>query len=151
MKLKLVEWEQLMRTSIEGLLEYLIVKALAGKDNVIKALTDYFVYGESPSVIALKYDLSKHQVRGYAQRIVEKTGSVTRAKVILKYATPIILKIKPITRSLNNSFIKCLLCGEEFPFQIAEDHIKKKHMSIVEDYLQSTVELMRKNIIMDHS
>jgi|UniRef100_A0A7J3Z6D0 hypothetical protein len=140
-----------MKTSIEGLLEYLIVKALAGKDNVIKALSDYFVYGESPSVIALKHGLSKHQVRGYAQRIVEKTGSVTRAKVILKYATPIILKIKPVTKKLNSSFVKCLLCGEELPLQIAEDHIRKKHMPIVEDYLQSTVELMRKSTVMDRS
>jgi hypothetical protein len=140
-----------MKTSIEGLLEYLIVKALAGKDNVVKALSDYFVYGESPSVIALKYGLSKHQVRGYAQRIVEKTGSVTRAKVILKYATPIILKIKPVTKKMNSSFVKCLLCGEELPLQIAEDHIRKKHTPIVEDYLQSTVELMRKSTIMDRS
>jgi hypothetical protein len=138
-----------VKTSIEGLLEYLIVKALAGKENVIKALTDYFVYSESPSIVALKYGLSKHQVRGYAQRIVEKTGSVTRAKVILKYATPIVLKIKPITKKLNSSFIKCLLCGEELPLQIVEDHIRKKHTSIVEDYLQSTVELMRKNIVVD--
>lgn len=127
------------------------MKALAGKDNVIKALSDYFVYGESPSVIALKRGLSKHQVRGYAQRIVEKTGSVTRAKVILKYATPIILKIKPVTKKMNSSFVKCLLCGEELPLQIVEDHIRKKHMPIVEDYLQSTVELMRKSTIMDRS
>ncbi|MCI4438089.1 MAG: hypothetical protein JHC33_14885 [Ignisphaera sp.] len=139
-----------MRSSLEDLLEYLVVKVLAGKESVVKALIDYFVYAESPSNIAVKYDLSKNQVRGYAQRIIEKTGSAAKAKVILKYATPIILKIKPIVRKTNGALVKCLLCGEELPIQVIEDHIRKKHASVVDDYLYSIIDLLKKNIVADN-
>ncbi|MDK6028036.1 hypothetical protein QPL79_01475 [Ignisphaera sp. 4213-co] len=138
-----------MRSSAEDVLEYLIVKILAGKDNIVNALADYFIYGESPSVIALKYGLSKHQVRGYAQRIVEKIGSATKAKALLKYAIPVITKIRPVTKKLNGSFVKCVLCGDELPIQIIEDHIRKKHAVVVEEYLYSTIDLIRRSIAME--
>ncbi|MEM0026502.1 MAG: hypothetical protein QXT53_01020 [Ignisphaera sp.] len=138
-----------MRSSAEDVLEYLIVKVLAGKDNVVNALSDYFIIGESPSVVALKYGLSKHQVRGYAQRIIEKMGSATKARVLLKYAVPVVIKIKPIVRKLNGAFVKCMVCGEELPIQIIEDHIRKKHATVVEEYMYSTIELIRRNIAME--
>ena len=139
-----------MGSSVEDLLEYLIVKVLAGKDNIVNALADYFVKGESPSTIAAKYGLSKHQVRGYAQRITEKTGSSAKARALLKYAIPIITKIKPIVK-INGSIAKCILCGEELPVQIIEDHIKKRHRVVVEEYLHSTIELLRKSIALSNS
>lgn len=140
-----------MRSAAEAVLEYLIIKVLAGRDDIVRAVHDYFVNSISPSSVAIRYSLSKHQVRGYIQRIVEKTGSVMKARVLLKYATPVILKIKPITKEVNGYIVKCSLCGEEFPSQIMEDHIRKRHLSLIEEYLESTVEIIKKNIALSHN
>lgn len=140
-----------MRSSTEAVLEYLIIKVLAGRDNIVRAIHDYFVNSVSPSSVAMKYSLSKHQVRGYIQRIIEKTGSVIKARVLLKHAIPVILKIKPIVKEANSHIVKCILCGEELPNQIMEDHIRKRHASLINEYLESTVEIMKKNIALSHN
>lgn len=140
-----------MKSSTEAVLEYLIVKMLVGREDVVKAVQDYFVDSMSPSSVAIKYNLSKHQVRGYIQRIVEKTGSVIKARVLLKYAIPVVLKIRPIVKEVNGYIVKCGLCGEELPIQIMEDHIRKKHANLVEECLESTVEIIRKSVALNHS
>lgn len=133
-----------MRNSAIAVLEYLILKVLADKKEVLKALYDYFVDSTSPSTIANKYGLSKHQIRGYVQRIMEKTGSSDRAKVLMKYTIPVIIKIKPIAKKVNGSIAVCALCNEELPLQVVEDHIKKKHPNVVSECLDSVVEVLRK-------
>ncbi|MCS7112142.1 MAG: hypothetical protein N3D82_04165 [Ignisphaera sp.] len=140
-----------MRSSTEAVLEYLIVKILAGRDDIVRAVHDYFVNSVSPSSVATKYNLSKHQVRGYIQRIVEKTGSVVKARVLLKYAIPVVLKIKPVTREVNGYIVKCGICGEELPSQIMEDHIRKRHASLIDEYLESTVEIIKKSVTLNHN
>ncbi len=140
-----------MRSSTEAVLEYLIIKVLAGRDNIVRAVHDYFVNSVSPSSVAIRYSLSKHQVRGYIQRIVEKTGSVVKARVLLKHAIPIILKIKPIVKEINGHIARCGLCGEELPSQIMEDHIRKRHAGLIDEYLESTVEIIKKNITLSRN
>lgn len=134
-----------MRNSAIAVLEYLVLKMLADKGEVVKALYDYFVEGASPSTIAIRYNLSKHQIRGYVQRIMEKTGSATKARVLMKYATPVIVKLRPIAKRLNGSIAVCSLCNEELPIQIVEDHIKKKHTDYVAECLSSVIEVLKKN------
>jgi hypothetical protein len=134
-----------MRSGLASVLEYLVLKMLAGKEEVVKALYDYFVEEGSPSTIATKYGLSKHQIRGYVQRIMEKTGSGIKARVLMKYTIPIIIKIKPVTKKVNGSVAICGLCNEELPIQIIEDHIKKKHTDIVNEYVNSVIEVLRKS------
>ncbi|MEM1526162.1 MAG: hypothetical protein QW775_03845 [Ignisphaera sp.] len=133
-----------MKNSATAVLEYLILKVLADKKEVLRALYDYFVDSTSPSTIANKYGLSKHQIRGYVQRIMEKTGSSDRAKVLMKYTIPVIIKIKPIAKKVNGSIAVCALCNEELPLQVVEDHIKKKHSNIVSECLDSVVEVLKK-------
>lgn len=133
-----------MRTGAESALEYVVIKMLADKENVVRALYDYFVLDESPSAVAARYGLTKHQVRGYAQRMVEKLGSVVKAKVILKYAVPAVLRLKPIARKTNGFMARCAVCGEELPLQIMEDHIKKRHNSIVEEHLTAIINIIKK-------
>lgn len=135
-----------MKNSLVAVLEYLVLKALADRVEVVKALYDYFVEGSSPSTIANKYSLSKHQIRGYVQRIMEKTGSGTKARVFMKYAIPVIIKIKPIVRKVNGAIVVCGLCNEELPIQVIEDHIKKKHANVVNEYISSVVEVLKKVI-----
>jgi len=133
-----------LKNSATAVLEYLILKVLADKKEVLRALYDYFVDSTSPSTIANKYGLSKHQIRGYVQRIMEKTGSSDRAKVLMKYTIPVIIKIKPIAKKVNGSIAVCALCNEELPLQVVEDHIKKKHSNIVSECLDSVVEVLKK-------
>lgn len=133
-----------MKNSLAALLEYLVLKILADKEEVVKALYDYFVEGVSPSVIANKYGLSKHQIRGYVQRIMEKTGSGTRARVFMKYTIPIIIKIKPVVKRVNGSVAICGLCGEELLIQVIEDHIRKKHANVINDCINSVVEILKR-------
>jgi hypothetical protein len=133
-----------VRNSLAAVLEYLILKVLADKEEVVKALYDYFVEGASPSTIATRYGLSKHQIRGYVQRIMEKTGSGTKARVLMKYTIPIIIKIKPITKKVNGSIAVCGLCNEELPIQVIEDHVRKKHANVVNEYVNSVIEVLRK-------
>ncbi len=135
-----------MRSVLESVLEYLIAKALADKLEVVQALYDYFVNGTSPSVLATKYGLSKHQIRGYVQRITEKTGSLARARIVIKYATPFVLKVRPIVKKLGESMVKCLVCGEELPIQVAEDHIRKYHGALLSEYIDAVIELMRREL-----
>lgn len=134
-----------MRNSAISVLEYLVLKMLAGKEDVVRALHDYFVEGASPSTIASRYNLSKHQIRGYVQRIMEKTGSPIRARVFMKYAVPVIIKIKPVVTVVNGSMALCNICKDELPLQIVEDHIKKRHSEVVTEYLYSVVEILKKN------
>lgn len=136
-----------MRNSAIAVLEYLVLKMLADKEEVVRALYDYFVEGASPSTIAVRYNLSKHQIRGYVQRVMEKTGSATKAKVLMKYATPVIIKLRPIAKKLNGSIAVCSLCNEELPIQIVEDHIKKKHTDYVTECLGSVIEVLKKNTV----
>ena len=135
-----------VRNTAVSVIEYLILKVLADKEEVVKALYDYFVEGLSPSSIAFRYGLSKHQVRGYVQRIMEKTGSALRAKALMKYAVPLIIKIKPVAKKLNESMVACNVCGEELPLQIIEDHIKKKHPEIVSECLYAVIDILKKNM-----
>jgi len=133
-----------VKSSTESVLEYLILKVLANREEIVKALYDYFVEGASPSTIAMKYGLSKHQIRGYVQRIIEKTGSPMKSRVLMKYTAPLILKLKPIARKVNTSMAICGICKEELPVQVIEDHIKKKHSDILGECLDSVIDILKK-------
>ncbi|HIP56541.1 MAG TPA: hypothetical protein EYH02_00495 [Ignisphaera aggregans] len=135
-----------MRSTLEAVLEYLVAKALADKLDVVQALYDYFVNGVSPSVLAVRYGLSKHQIRGYIQRITEKTGSLTRARIVIKYATPFILRVRPVMKRVGENLVKCMVCGDELPIQVAEDHIKKYHSTLLSEYIGAVIELMRREL-----
>ncbi len=136
-----------MRSSIEALLEYLVAKALAGKKDILNAIYEYFTENRSPSVLASKYGLSKHQIRGYVQRIVEKAGSVTRAKVLIKYCMRYLERVRPVMKHISENMVRCMLCGDEVPITVAEDHIRKHHGGLVSEYVASIIELMRRDIV----
>jgi len=135
-----------LKTAIESVLEYLLAKALAGRKEVVKALYDYFVEGKSPSTLASKYGLSKHQVRGYVQRIVEKTGSLVRARAIIKYVTPYVLRVKPVIKHVGNGMSRCLICGEEMLTPVTEDHIRKYHGAILAEYIDAVLDLLARDL-----
>ncbi len=135
-----------MKTAIESVLEYLLAKVLAGRSEVVKALYDYFVEGKSPSTLASKYGLSKHQVRGYVQRITEKTGSLVRARAIVRYVTPYVLRVKPVIKHVGNGISRCMICGEEMLSAVAEDHIRKYHGAILAEYVDAILDLLARDL-----
>ena len=135
-----------MKTSIEAVLEYLVVKALVGRSDILNALQDYFIYNKSPSVIAARYGLSKHQVRGYVQRVVEKAGSITKARVIVRKSSPYIMRIRPVVKHTSYGMVRCLVCGDEMPALVVEDHVRKYHQGLVEEYVATVIQLLKREI-----
>ena len=131
---------------IEAVAQYLVLKALAGRMSVIKAIYDYFVNNESPSTLSRKYGLSKHQIRGYVQRIIEKSGSSIKAKVFIAYLTPYVMKIKPLCKRIRDDVVRCILCGDEMPHLVFEDHIMKYHSGVVKEYVFSVLDLVSRSL-----
>ncbi len=117
-------------SSVEKFLRYLVVKALAGRINAIQALYDYIVSNESPSVVAYRHGLSKHQLRGYAQRIIEKAGSELKAKILLRIFIPYILNIKPLIILCDDGSFYCPYCNIRMDSRKVEDHVRS-HRDLV--------------------
>ena len=130
------------RTRLEMVAEYLVVKMLAGKRHIVDALYKYFVEGVSPSTLEGMYGITKHQIRGYVQRILEKTGSYTRAKVFIKYLYPAVIRVRPIMVPIDGEHVKCLMCEDIMNVMVAEDHIKRKHAPIINVELYHVLELL---------
>lgn len=140
-------WGIVLKSSIEAVLEYLVVKALVGRTDVLNALQEYFIMNRSPSVIATRYGLSKHQVRGYVQRVVEKAGSIVKARVIVRKSTPYISRIRPIVRHTSYGMVRCLVCGDEMPAIVSEDHVRKHHQGLVEEYVATVIQLLKREVL----
>ena len=117
-------------SNLEKFVRYLVVKALAGRMNAIQAIYDYVVGGESPSTVAYRYGLSKHQLRGYAQRIIEKAGSELRAKVLLRIITPHVINIRPLVVPYSDGEYYCPYCNVRISAHRVEDHIRS-HKDLV--------------------
>ncbi len=115
----------------EKLIKYLVVKVLAGHGYAVQAVYEHIVNEVSPSVLAHRYGMSKHQLRGYTQRVIEKTGSEWRAKALLRLLTPYILRVKPIIIFYGNGKAYCSYCREEILVAKAEDHVRRKHKDLV--------------------
>ena len=132
-------------TPLESVLEYLVVKALSSKFNIIKALRLYFVENISPSRIEVLTGLTKNQVRGYAQRIIEKATDVVRARIYAKYLIPYVEKIKPIMEC-NGASCRCRICNVDVPDYAVEIHIKNLHSDVVDECVNTIIELLRKKL-----
>ncbi len=124
-----------------ALLEYLVLKMLTGNVKVIEALRQYIVDGLSPSSVADNLGLSKHQVRGYAQRVIEKVGDSRRASMVISKVYDMLIRIEPVIKNYGGRKI-CVLCGEELRGS-GEDHIRKRHYDIVRRYVKLIASVLR--------
>jgi len=130
-----------MSTAITAFLEYLILKMLTGNRQVVEALRLYLVDDLSPSTIALRLGLSKHQVRGYAQRVIEKIGDYKRASIVLSKIYDVLIRIEPVVRVYGYKKL-CILCGKELSTN-GEDHIKRYHRELLEDYAHNLLTILK--------
>jgi len=128
-------------SNVASLLEYLVLKMLTGNEKVVEALKMYIVDELSPSTVAMKLGLSKHQIRGYAQRVIEKIGDFRKAFLVISEIYDLLIRIKPIVSNYGHRRL-CILCGRELSTS-GEDHIKRYHREIVEDYVYSIMAMLK--------
>lgn len=135
-----------MKPRIVQVLRYLVTHALAGNMHVIDGLYDYFVNRASPSEIGARYGLSKHVVRGWVQRIIEKVPSFERARVLIKHLVPYVRKIRPVMERVDDNRVRCRLCGEKMIRSLARDHVERYHGDLVDEYVYSIIELLSRSL-----
>jgi len=129
------------KPSAEAVAEYLVVKALAGAADVLKAY-ELYINSYSPSEIEKVVGMPRSTFRGYMNRIYEKTGSY-RARILLKLLLPIVKNIEPI---VENGV--CRLCGEHLPDQYtAVAHVRSRHMDVVEKAAHQILEVLRREVM----
>ncbi|ALU12709.1 hypothetical protein EYM_06660 [Ignicoccus islandicus DSM 13165] len=108
-----------------AVLEYLALKALANRKDVLQALYDYLVNNESPSEASKKYNVQKAQLKSAAYQLVSKARPPLVVK-LLKLAMPFLLEIEPIVEEGY-----CKICHTPIHTNHAEPHIAVKHQDII--------------------
>jgi len=130
------------------LLEYLVVKQLANNP-AVDMVYKHFIEFQSVSDIGRMYGVSKHSVRGYVTRVLEKSGgSRTKAMTLLKYVYPLVKEIRPVIIRDGDGLCICLLCGEKMMcnVNVAEFHVTRKHMDIVRMYVDDVLGKLRSRV-----
>ncbi|BFH74529.1 hypothetical protein SJAV_24730 [Sulfurisphaera javensis] len=124
----------------KSLVNYIALKILGGSDYILDALEEYLVKGEGPASVAYKYQISKHQLRGYAQRIIEKSGSEGRARKIIPIIKQIASDIKPIIKKNEKDLYVCEICKVTVPKEDTEEHVRKYHKDILTATMKTMLE-----------
>ncbi len=127
-------------------IKYLAIKMLADKGYVVDAIYSYLVEGERPSVLAHKYNITKHTIRGNIMRFVEKVGSEGKARKLIKLIKDSNAKIGPIVYKTDTLYT-CLICNEKIDESKLEKHITTKHKAELQraiNYILSKVEAKKK-------
>jgi hypothetical protein len=126
-----------------ALVRFLVIKRLAGNSSMLMAVKEYFVDGVSPSSISYKYKVSKFRVRGYIQRVTEKTRNSYLASSIIKQVFPLILEIEPAVIKVNEKYV-CLLCDQSFNNEITvENHLRRKHEEHINKAIKEVLESVK--------
>jgi transposase-like protein len=112
---------------LNSLAQYVALKVVSGNGAVLKAVEEYLIGGQSPSKVAYKYGLSKYQLRGYAQRIIEKCGSEHTAKMLLPTLISVASTIEPTLKKVDEVRYNCSKCKISLTKDEAEEHVKQKH------------------------
>jgi len=115
---------------------YLVVKQITDPV-VVEVLYKYFVEDIPISELVERYKLTKHQVRGYIQRINEKVG-YRRGRALLKVLYPFLRTLKPIV-DVRGGMARCRICGFTAPIQFMSEHIHRSHEELVEDLIQQAI------------
>ncbi|MCC6033033.1 MAG: zinc finger RNA-binding protein [Desulfurococcaceae archaeon] len=132
-----------MEDPVIALVRFLVIKRLAGNSSMLMAVKEYFVDGVSPSSISYKYKVSKFRVRGYIQRVTEKTRNSYLASSIIKQVFPLILEIEPAVIKVNEKYV-CLLCDQSFNNEITvENHLRRKHEEHINKAIKEVLESVK--------
>ncbi len=133
------------REGIVDAIQLLTVRKMAGKPECLEALLSYVEGKISPSEASI-YGVTRNQLRGLMQRVREKVGNPFLADIVVKRATPIILRKTPIKINNNGSVPRCLICRKPLIKVLAEDHIIKCHRNLVYILTREVMEEMRRSM-----
>jgi len=139
-----------MDNSLRQALRYLVIKALIDK-SVVRIIYEYFVEDSSPSVLASRYGVTRHQVRGYVLRITDKMSHV-KARAVIKHVYPYLMDLGYIFEYDGQRQFRCKICGLEIHniykrTQFAmHDHISKNHMDYVDTIVDRIIEALKQSI-----
>jgi len=141
------------KTALEAVTEYLVTKQLGARTEVVRALYDYFVNNASPSDIAGRYGIGKHQVRGYVQRIMEKCdGNLARARAIIRRVAPLVLELEPVMVPANDGELyRCKICNQKVPAYVADKHVAYYHRPLIELYTDRIVSTIIEQVSSKHA
>ena len=132
-------------------IEYIVTVALTGHKERLKMYLEY-LEGESPSVIAFKYNVSKNVVRGIIQRIHEKIRMYpTAGKRVLKYVVRSAMRsIDPVYTCDGEKCI-CNICGATVPnnYHVKRAHIESNHQAVIADETVKMVTKVRKRLLLE--
>ncbi len=116
------------KSSAVRVIERLVLKAMAGKHNVLGALRSY-VRGEAgPAVLSHRYGVTKYQLRGFMQSLRNKVGSTFEAE---RYVSMFVDHAMKIPSAVNGDRTVCRICGRVLVDIYPEDHFLKSHKSEV--------------------
>jgi hypothetical protein len=127
-------------------IKYLAIKMLADKAYVVDAIYSYLVESERPSVLAYKYNITKHTIRGNIMRFVEKAGGEGKARKLIKLIKESNAKVSPIVYR-SDGLYTCILCNEKLDEGKLEKHITTKHKAELQkaiNYIISKIEAKKK-------
>ncbi len=124
-----------------AVLEYLALKALANKKNVLQALYDYLVLNESPSKAAEKHGIQKTQLKSTAYQLMSK-GRPALVVKLMKLAWPFIMEIEPI---VENNY--CKICKTVIHTNHAEPHIAVRHQDVIRETALEVERKLREHLL----
>jgi hypothetical protein len=129
---------------IMGVISYLVLKKLSGKEHYLHALYEYIMSNARPADLEHKYSINRRLIVSMKQRIREKNSI---GEEIARRAIPVVLKtpMPQLTLTLNGdiSFF-CRICGKEYNTIYPEDHIAKKHREILRNYTKIIIERLKR-------
>jgi DNA-directed RNA polymerase subunit L len=123
------------RVANMGVLKYLVLKKLAGKEHYLHALYEYLMNNASPAVLERKYNINRRLIASMKQRIREKNS--VHGMEIARRAIQVILETPMPQLTLvgdGEIHFYCRACGREFRGIYPEDHIAKKHGATLKYY-----------------
>jgi len=123
--------KEVIEARVKGVIEYLVIRRLSNNIIPILSIKEYYIDDLSPSTIAHKYNVSKTMVKGYLERILNKTESHALAYEVIKRTFNTIMNLNPIIFKFNHYYY-CILCDKKFYSQEhATRHVKYRHKELV--------------------
>jgi hypothetical protein len=122
-----------------GVIKYLVLKKLAGKEHYLYALYEYIMSNARPADLEHKYGINRRLIMSTRLKMREKNSL---GEEIARRAIPIILRTPMPQLVIANGEISffCRVCGEEYNTIYPEDHIAKKHREILINYTKIVIE-----------
>jgi hypothetical protein len=136
------------RPDVRRALRLLILKKLGDKENFLRALYDFYIYGDHFSIVASRHKVSKIALRGFVYRLKAFLLNDDYVREIVKASVPAILEKTPkIVQKEKETVFICLLCNKRFYRMYPEDHVRKKHKNVVEKSYREIVSELKKEMI----